>query len=118
MYRRKPCKIGKAASEIWFYNCSGNSGAALSRGNTGETVADITSRFPYWFCKKYAKYADKEESLPFDQHELLALIAPRYLYVASATEDAWADPDGELLSAKLASAYYEMYGLKGVVVPP
>lgn len=99
-------------------NCSGNSGAALSRGNTGETVADITSRFPYWFCKKYAKYADKEESLPFDQHELLALIAPRYLYVASATEDAWADPDGELLSAKLASAYYEMYGLKGVVVPP
>ena len=56
--------------------------------------------------------------MPFDQHELLALIAPRYLYVASATEDTWADPDGELLSAKLASAYYEMYGLKGVVVPP
>ena len=98
-------------------NCSGNSGAALSRGNTGETIADVTGRFPYWFCKKYAKYADKEDKLPFDQHQLLGLIAPRYLYVASATQDAWADPDGELLSARMASAYYEAHGLTGVVAP-
>lgn len=98
-------------------NCSGNSGAALSRGNSGETIADITSRFPYWFCKKYAKYAGNENALPFDQHQLLGLIAPRYLYVVSATEDLWADPDGELLSAKLASDYYRECGLDGVAVP-
>ncbi len=98
-------------------SCSGNSGAALSRGNRGETVEKITSVFPYWFCENYNKYARKEALLPFDQHLLLALLAPRKCYVISATLDAWADPAGELASAKLASRYYEEAGVKGLIVP-
>ena len=77
----------------------------------------ITSRFPYWFCKNYRKYANKEDKLPFDQHQLVALIAPRYVYVFSASEDSWACPKNELLSCKYASKYFELYGLKGLVVP-
>ena len=98
-------------------NDSGNSGAALSRGNIGETIKDIVERFPYWFCKNYAKYKEKESDLPFDQHMLIGLIAPRFCYVASASLDEWADPEGELRSSRLASRFYEMYGLKGLIVP-
>lgn len=98
-------------------NNSGNSGAALSRGNTGETIKDITTNFPYWFCENYKQYAQNENKLPFDQHMLIGLQAPRYCYIASASNDHWADPYGELQSAVLASKYYEMYGCVGLNVP-
>lgn len=98
-------------------SCSGNSGAALSRKNKGETIESIVKRFPYWFCENYKKYAGKEDLLPFDQHHLLALLAPRKCYVTSATSDAWADPAGELLSARLASLYYEKAGAIGLLAP-
>ena len=98
-------------------SCSGNSGAALSRGNKGETVADIVKRFPYWFCENYKKYADNEDALPFDQHLFLSLLAPRKCYVVSATMDAWADPAGKLASAKKASLYYEQAGVRGLIIP-
>jgi hypothetical protein len=109
-----------AATDIRFAmavsNCSGNTGAALSRGNTGETVRQINEQFPHWFCGDYNKYNGNENMLPVDQHMLLGLIAPRKCYVASATLDAWADPEGELLSVKLASPYYELYGRPGLVL--
>lgn len=98
-------------------NDSGNSGAALSRGHSGETIENITNVFPYWFCNNYKKYANNENALPFDQHMLIALQAPRHCYIASANNDSWADPGGELLSAKLASQYYHMYGVDGLVIP-
>ncbi|MEO5915681.1 MAG: acetylxylan esterase [Luteolibacter sp.] len=102
-------------------NNSGCSGAALARGKEGERVANITTKFPYWFCENYKKYADNEDNLPIDQHQLLGLIAPRLLYVASATEDQWADPKSEFKSCVLAAPVYALYDLKGLesnTMPP
>lgn len=102
-------------------NNSGSGGAALSRGKEGERVADITGRFPHWFCANYRNFSNKEDELPIDQHQLLGLIAPRPLYVASATEDQWADPKAEFKSCVLAGPVYELHGKKGLesgTVPP
>jgi hypothetical protein len=97
---------------ITVSNESGNSGAALSRRNFGESVEVITRIFPHWFCPNYRQYADNEENLPIDQHMLLALIAPRAVYVGSAAEDLWADPKGQYLSLVEAQPAFELYGFK------
>ena len=94
-------------------NASGCGGAAISRRHYGETIRRICSTFPYWWCSNFYEYADNEQNLPFDQHELLALIAPRPLYIESCSEDLWADPYGEYLSLVEASKVYALYGLDG-----
>ena len=96
-------------------NDSGCSGAAITRGKVGERVEDITRMFPYWFCENYKKYICRESEMPFDQHYMIASVAPRYAYVASAVEDQWADPDCEMLACVAASEAYEKMGLVGFV---
>lgn len=97
-------------------NDSGCCGAALHRRVFGETIQQITDAVPYWFVSSFKKYCGREAELPFDQHFLVALSAPRPVCVASATEDLWADPKGEFLSALHASEVYKLFGVQGLPV--
>ena len=114
-------RLGKAA--LWagaqdqriglvISNDSGNSGASLSRGSHGETVYTINMAFPHWFSTEYAQYGRNENRLPVDQNLLLASIVPRKLYVASAEDDLWSDPQGAFNSLQSAKKVFALYGAR------
>jgi len=90
-----------------YSNDSGCSGAAITRGKVGESIADIVRNFPHWFCENYGQYSNRDYEAPFDQHFLLASIAPRRVLIGSASEDVWADPLSEQLCCRAASPAFE-----------
>ena len=102
-------------------NESGAGGAALARRRFGETVSRLNSAFPHWFCSNYKKYSDNEDALPVDMHMLLALTAPRALYVDCADEDLWGDPRGSYLSLYNAVPVFNLLGKNSTIpeaMPP
>lgn len=97
-------------------NNSGSAGAKLMRRRFGSSIGYATSAFPFWWCRNYATFTERENELPIDQHELIALIAPRAVHVGSASEDLRADPRGEFLSVLHADSVYRLHGRGGLGV--
>lgn len=93
---------------------SGKGGDALFQRQFGESVEHINTVFPQWFCHNFSKYSKHVAEMPFDQHMVLAMMAPRPFYLGSAQEDLNEDPKGEFLAVKAIEPIYRIYGFKGL----
>ena len=118
-------RLGKAA--MWaaaqdqrfamaISNNSGQGGVALAHRKVGETIEHLNTAFPHWFSGNYKKFTNHQDDLPVDGHLLIALVAPRPAYVASAQEDNGADPQGEFEATAAAGEVYELFGKQGLAV--
>ena len=123
-------RLGKAA--LWaaalderiaavFTSCSGEMGAALSRRDWGETVDDMAQNFPWWFTGAFPQWVGRWNEMPVDAHMLIALSAPRPVFITGGTADQWADPVGMFKAAVAAGPVYRLLGrqdLGATELPP
>jgi hypothetical protein len=93
---------------------SGRGGAALNRSPVGESIAQITDNFGFWFSPRYAAFAGREGEMTVDQHQLLALIAPRPVLLGAGDRDRWSDPAGAFRAAQGADPVWRLYGKPGL----
>lgn len=120
-------RLGKAALAAVAFDTQGVFAAAVpSQAGTGgpapnrktnpkaETVARITKAFPHWFAPAFTAYGDDPSRLPFDQHALIALCAPRPVFLPNAEQDQWADPPGQLAMLQAAEPVYKLLGVDGL----
>lgn len=98
--------------------CSGEGGGALSRRNYGETIGHVAANFPYWFSPRWNGYASDPAASPVDAHMVMAMMAPRPLMIITGETDAWSDPWGEFLAARLATPAWQLFGKRGVDAAP
>ncbi|MGC4015692.1 MAG: acetylxylan esterase [Luteolibacter sp.] len=116
-------RLGKAA--LWagatderfaavYCHESGAGGAKLFHRGVGENIERLNRVFPHWFARSFRQYVGKDTELPFDQHLVISLVAPRPVYVASAIDDKNADPEGEFAGAKAAEPVYKLLGAGGL----
>ena len=114
----KTAMLTAAFDERFAFSCindSGCCGAAISRGKGGEDIEYITRQYGFWFCDEFKKYAKREYTMPFDQHFLLALIAPRAVCIGTAELDTWADTDYQYLTCMAADDAWQICGEEGFV---
>ncbi len=94
---------------------SGTGGATLTKSLNGESVKKITDSYPYWFNDRFASYSEREEESPIDQHFLIALAAPRPVFLGNSWNDVWSDPNGAFRAAQGADPAYKLLGKNGLV---
>jgi hypothetical protein len=95
---------------VIFSSCSGEMGAALARRDFGETVDDMAGNFGWQFAGNFQKYPGRWNEMPVDAHMLIALSAPRPVFITGGTKDQWADPKGEFLAGVAAGPVYRLFG--------
>lgn len=104
-----------------FPHQAGCGGSAPSRGKSGESVKAINDEFPHWFNARFKEFNDSPERLPFDQHCLVALCAPRPVLFSNAEGDAWSNPSGQFEVLQAAAPVYRLLGvenLASIQMPP
>jgi hypothetical protein len=122
-------RLGKAALVAGAYDDrfavviphqAGCGGSAPSRGTVGESVKQINDRFPHWFNATFKTFNDRTDRLPIDQHELVAMVAPRAVLFSNAQDDIWANPEGQFQVLRAAEPVFRLLkagGLESDKVP-
>lgn len=118
-------RLGKAA--LWagatderfamvLSNESGAGGVKIFRRGKGEDIKHLCNSFPHWFDANFRKYIGRDTVMPFDQHLVISLIAPRPIAIGSAEGDQYSDPEGEFLGGVYATPVYKLLGSDGLPV--
>jgi hypothetical protein len=95
-----------------YSSCAGEMGSSLARRDYGETVDDMAQNFPWQFAGNFQKYSGHWNDMPVDAHMVIALNAPRPVFITGGTQDQWADPRGEFLAEVAAGPVYRLLGRK------